>query len=1043
MELHSRSPFFAFIAQPPNLARKILVAALAAACVVPAGVSAQASGPARFHRLEDGAVVVHNAARRLRSGSERVRVVVTMAGDSTADAKARSADHSISENEHHAIEARTQSEHSALEPSIRAHGGRVLGHMHDAINGMKVEVARDKISALAALPGVVSVVPVMTHHLNNTVSVPFIGAPSVWQGTPGFRGEGVKIAIIDTGIDYTHANFGGPGTVAAFEAAKAKGTLPADPTLFGPDAVKIKGGIDLVGDDYNSEDPKSVPVPDPNPLDCEGHGSHVAGTAAGFGVTAAGATYFGPYDSAAYSEPFKIGPGVAPKAELYAIRVFGCTGSTDVVTDAIDWAMHHGMDVINMSLGSDFGTSDTADALAARNAARAGVIVVASSGNAGPAPYIAGTPASGDGVVSVAAMDSTPRFPAASIQLSSGATIKAIDANGVQVGGASLGVVVLRNANGTVSLGCDEAEYVDGVIAGKLVVTKRGTCARVLRAQLGQKHGAAAVAMINSSAGYPPYEGNIPADDTYPAVTIPFLGILSADAAALTATTSVAMSDSTVDNPGFRRVASFSSAGPRFGDSALKPNVTAPGVSIFSTQSGSGADGIVESGTSMAAPHVAGVAALVRQSHPGWTRRLLNAAIAETGDPAQLVDFAPRLEGSGLVQPVNGTRTQAVVVGDDGERDALAFNFGFEELFRDYRNTRRMKVVNGGHDPIKFNVSVTQTGGVPHTARVNRSTLVVGGHGDEDIAVSLTVPSGSVGAAHDADGNGTFAEVAGYVTLTPANPTMNGGVSLRVPYYFVPRARANAQYRIAGRLNPSHPQADLVATNGGGAIAASPDVYAWGLKSRRQGIPYYDIRAVGVQSIPDSATDRILVFAINTHERFSAIGSNGDFVAEMDIFIDVNGDNTADFELIAVDLGVLTAGAANGQVASALVDLKTGDATVNFLADAVNDGSTVLLPIYASDLGLTPTSPRFSYSAQTYFPDGTAAPIRGTASFNAFSPSISNALTVPPIAPNGSAKVAVKIDPVEWATTPALGLMVVTQDNRAGASQAELIEVGR
>lgn len=1019
-----------------SLTRKLIAGGLALALVLPLGVEAQ-QAPARFRQVDSAAAVVPNALRRLRQGSERVRVVVVMAGDSTADVRARSADHSISVHEHRLIAQRSNEERAALEPAIHSHGGRVLGHFHDAINGVKIEIARDKIPSIAALPGVASVVPVMRHRLHNAVSVPFIGAPAVWQASPGFRGEGIKIAVIDSGIDFTHADFGGPGTAAAFSAAAAASTQPADPVLFGPNALKVKGGIDLVGDAYDADDPKSVPVPDPNPLDCEGHGTHVGGTAAGFGVTAAGATYFGPYDSAAYAEPFKIGPGVAPKADLYAVRVFGCEGSSDVVTEAIDWAVRNGMDVINMSLGSDFGTSNTADALAARNAARAGVIVVASAGNAGPAPYIAGTPASGDAVISVAAVDSIARFPSAKLTLGSGAIIDAINANAAPLGAGQLPVVVLRNPDGTVSRGCDEAEYVDAQIAGKLVVTRRGVCDRVLRAKLGQTHGAAAVGMINTSAGYPPYEGNISG------VTIPFLGFLGSDEAVLTGAVTVALFAGTLDNPGFRSAASFTSGGPRGGDSFLSPSVTAPGVSILSALVGGGSEGALQSGTSMAAPHVAGAAALVRQSHPGWSRRLLTAAIAQSGDPAKLADYTPRLEGSGLIQLLAATQTQAVVLGSDGARDALAFNFGFEELLRDYRDSRRMRVVNRGDDPLRFNVAVTQTAGAPHDVRVNRSTLRVGPHDAEDLAVSLAVRAASVGASHDADGNPTFAEVAGYVTLTPASPSMNGGVSLRVPYYFVPRARSNARYLIAGRIDPSRPTAQLLAINAGGAIAASPDLYALGLTSAPQGIPYYDIRAVGVQSNPLSATDGLLVFAINTHERFSAFGANGDFVAQMDVLIDVNGDNTADFSLVAIDNGVLTAGAANGQVASALVDLKTGDASVRFLADAVNDGSTILLPVLASDLGLSPASPRFAYSAQTYFPDGSAAPIPGTASFNAFAPSISAAAPIAPIAPNSFARATIKIDPAEWARTPARGLMVVTQDNPAGSSQAALIEVRR
>src|SRR5467141_1332453 len=75
----------------------------------------------------------------------------------------------------------------------------------DALNGIKVEIARSEVAGLANLPGVVQVVPTPKYNINNVVSVPFIGAPQVWQGTPAFKGEHVKIAIIDTGIDYTHA----------------------------------------------------------------------------------------------------------------------------------------------------------------------------------------------------------------------------------------------------------------------------------------------------------------------------------------------------------------------------------------------------------------------------------------------------------------------------------------------------------------------------------------------------------------------------------------------------------------------------------------------------------------------------------------------------------------------------------------------------------------------------------------------------------------------------------------------------------------------
>ena len=235
----------------------------------------------------------------------------------------------------------------------------MVNTFQSSYNGMKVRIARSKADQLATLPGVVGVRPLQKVTRNNIHGVPMIGAPGVWQSL-GLHGEGIKIAVIDTGIDYTHANFGGPGTVAAYDAAHAGEAAAANPAWFGPAAVRVKGGIDLAGDSYNADDTspafQPIPHPDPNPLDCNGHGSHVAGSAAGSGVLSTGATYSGVYNGSTISaNSWKVGPGVAPKADLYAIRVFGCDGSTEVTVDAIEWAVDNDMDVINMSLGSAFG----------------------------------------------------------------------------------------------------------------------------------------------------------------------------------------------------------------------------------------------------------------------------------------------------------------------------------------------------------------------------------------------------------------------------------------------------------------------------------------------------------------------------------------------------------------------------------------------------------------------------------------------------------------------------------------------------------------
>jgi hypothetical protein len=553
--------------------------------------------------------------------------------------------------------------------------------------------------------------------------------------------------------------------------------------------------------------------------------------------------------------------------------------------------------------------------------------------------------------------------------------------------------------------------------------------------------------MINTSPGYPPFEGDIPG------VSIPFLGVLSSDAPALTASATAALASGTLANPSFRATADFSSGGPRFGDSHLKPNVAAPGVSILSTFSGSGNQGERLSGTSMATPHVAGVAALVRQANPSWGQRALRAAVAQTGDPGQLINFAPRLDGSGLVQPIGATRTQAVAFAGGGDRDrddrdrddrdrgdregggggGDSLSFGFEELFKDFSSSLDLNVRNLGRTPISFKITATPVGGAPHTVSFSRSTISLGPRDDASVDVRLKVPAASVGDAS------AFREVAGFVTLTPTNASMNGGASLRVPYYLVPRVRSDVSSAFVGKpAGPSQPGSNVKVSNVGGAIAGNADFYAWGLRGTRQGVQFFDLRAVGVQTNPISATNSILVFAVNTFERFSNAAAG-----EFDILIDVNGDGVPDFLLAGADLGAVTAGVFNGQLASVLVNLTTGAARIRFLADAPTDGSTVLLPVLASDLGITPANPRLTYSAQVFnLLDGTSAALPGTASFNAFTPAISTAMFVP-VAPNATASVPVAVDPAEWAKTPAMGLMVVVEDNRAGGSQARLIEAGK
>src|SRR5216117_3274592 len=658
-----------------------------------------------------------------------VTVVVQLAGDSVAEQQAN-AGRKLDRDEKERIKGQLKSQHDGMRGSIESVGGTVIANYRAAYNGIKVRIAADRVKELAALPGVVAVRPLQLMKPNNLRGIPLIGAPSVWQNL-GLHGEGVKIAIIDTGIDYTHANFGGPGTKAAFEAAAATSTEPANTALFGPAAPRIKGGFDFVGDAYDAgapaNSPKLIPHPDENPLDCNGHGSHVAGTAAGSGITSAGATYTGPYNATIVTPAnFSVGPGVAPKADLYALRVFGCEGSTDVTVDAIDWAVDHDMDVINMSLGSPFGSKDDPSAVASTNAAKAGVIVVASAGNSGFSPYITGSPATADGAISVAANDPYPNFPGATLTFS-GTTIPAINANGFALSGSStFNVKVVKNADETLSLGCSVAAFGGPLPPNTIAVVNRGTCARVAKAIFGQQAGAAVVVMVNNAAGFPPFEGPItsnPDDGTPFKVTIPFLGVrgpfttASSDGAKLFAAangTATTVAAASIVNPGFTGFASFTSGGPRTGDSGLKPDVTAPGVSIISTAIGTGNSGAALSGTSMASPHVAGVAALTRQAHPTWRVADIKAAIVNTGRPSGVAGYSTSLGGTGLVQPASSTATQ-VVARTEGQRFGASLNFGFAEFSDRFRRTKDISLRNHGSSDAIFNVAQAAASGSPHS----------------------------------------------------------------------------------------------------------------------------------------------------------------------------------------------------------------------------------------------------------------------------------------------------------------------------------------
>jgi len=932
--------------------------------------------------------------------------------------------------------------------AIKSHGGVVVGQMQDAYNGIHIHVAASAVASIAALPGVVGIHLVPTYKPLLTESVPYVGAPQAWTTSAG-TGAGVKVAVIDTGVDFYHADFGGSGNVADYTYGLAHDTVVpatnADGTTVAFPSAKIPVGYDFVGDAYDASaaagSPATIPHPDGNPLDCNSHGTHTASTVAGLGVLSNGATYAGAYNPSIYgTTDFRIGPGVAPGASLFIYRVFGCTGSTDVVTEAINKAVQDGADVISMSLGSDFGTSDTPDAVAAENASRAGVVVVAASGNAGPNAYMTSTPASANRAISVAALDSNATFPGATIVLPSG-SLSALNANNGPL--PKTGKLNVLMSGGSLSLGCAAADYA-GVAAGDIVVAVRGVCPRVDRAKLGQAAGAAAVIMVNNSTALPPFEGPIPG------VTIPFLGVGSGDAGALVAangTTVTINAAATFANPAYKQLADFSSWGPRYGDSALKPEVTAPGVSIVAAGMGTGNDILVDSGTSMATPHVAGIAALVVAAHHDWSVNDVKAAILSTSSASstKIIGYDPVGAGSGVAQAQLATTTAAFVL----TRDHLdTISFDYQPLAGAFSSVKSFTINNKSGKAITYNLAASFTGSASGAKiSVTPSKITVPGHQSRDVSVKISLTASAVAALPTADtfggvGPGAVLTVRGAVTATPTTSAA-GVYQLRVPFLLVPRGESNvvagppAPYTLASGVATSS-----VALKNKAVHSGTADVYAWGLydKDHTKGIA--SVRSVGVQSQPADfcgagAGDACLVFAINTWHTASNAAA-----AEYDIAIDTTGDGNPDFIVVGTDLGAITTGSFNGIEASFEFDM-AGNLIDAFYADAPMNGSVIELPAIASEIGLSSSSPIFAYSITGVdLTTGTIDAVPGTAKYNAFSPSVSNGQFVS-LAAGASATLPISVDVALQTATPALGWMIVSLDDPNGAAQAPLIPVGK
>jgi len=445
-----------------------LGAAITVATMLPPAIHAtgQVNGPVEFE-IEESALEINNG---------RAAVFVELSGDSAAAVFTAERARYISSNRFvltlSEVELNAQADRAAGAAAAAAasalkgtheqiisaltsrYGAYVLYNARYAINGVAVMVAPENIAQIRAMPGVLRVSPLVTQQLNAVTSIDFTGARTFWGSVApdlNLRGADIGVGVIDTGIDHIHTNFAGPGGSAYAPNVTTIAPYPAPPTT--PTAVnfptpKVIWGFDFVGDAYNAAgttDEQLLPIPDPNAMDTNGHGTSVASLIAGFGTNNNGTTYAGPWNRPVPNifSAMRISPGYAPQAVLYAFRVFGTSGSTQVTTSALDaataiylWQANTSVPwdgavtgtvlnsvgapitvnysvpqppatprlrVINLSLGSNAGDIEESSAIAAQRSADAGLIVVMSAGNSDDSYYITGAPGVATGGISVAA----------------------------------------------------------------------------------------------------------------------------------------------------------------------------------------------------------------------------------------------------------------------------------------------------------------------------------------------------------------------------------------------------------------------------------------------------------------------------------------------------------------------------------------------------------------------------------------------------------------------------------------------------------------
>jgi len=862
---------------------------------------------------------------------------------------------------------------------VLALGGKEIARVRIAYNAAIVRIDASKLESIAGLPGVAGIHRVVDYKINLDDTVPYVGAEAARQA--GLDGRGVTVAVLDSGIDYTHRNLGGPGTAAAYAAAYGNG--PGDPRHKTRDGLfptkKVIGGYDFVGETWDGDE-VTVLDPDPDPIDRDGHGTHVADIIAG------------------RSKDGKH-VGIAPGASLIAYKVCSaistsCNGAA--ILQAIDRAldpdddgcMDDAVDVINLSLGAPYGQREDSSSAAAANAARAGVVVVAAAGNSGDKPYVLGSPSSAPEVISVAqthvptsALIPLVVLPPSPIAGTYNNTANVEWAPVTEEDSAEGDVVYLGRAC-TVT----EAIPLPENPAGKIALIDRGTCNISEKVRAASDAGALGVLIGLVAAGDAVSFSNggecplVPDGTCKPTIVIQ-LAAANAIKANLAAGVRVSISR---DNglPLVSSIVSTSARGPSYDFNQIKPDIGAPGA-MMSAEVGTGTGETAFGGTSGATPVVSGAAALLLQAYPHRSPAEIKSLLMNTAytdiftNPITLPDVLAPITRIGAGEVRVDAALASTTAAWETQRRSGSLSFGYVNASSPLILKRTVRVQNYSRFARRYSVSnefrYANDAANGAVQVLLPSNVFVPGRGSQTFDVLLKIdpaklPVWTLNGGFDG-GTGSLlqsVEYDGYIHLKDSQD------EIHLPWHVLPHKSAEVraltrQVTLIGDQVGSFNLRNQSAALGGGIevfslTGQSPRIPRRKLPDDGDDRAVIDLDAVGVRLVNDPFDGLVLQFGVSTFGR----RAHPLYPALFRVTIDTDRNGRPDFALETLELGGPDT---TGQAVVAFFDLRseeTQDVGIPlYYLDADLNSSYAILSVPLEFLEIDENA-KFSFDVEAY-----------------------------------------------------------------------------